>query len=72
VSSGVVAANGVAALAIDDGADVVTDGQGELEQSLVGADALHGEHAAGDFGDGGVPIGVRKVPVSPVCPPESP
>ena len=40
VGSGVVAADGVAAVSIDYGADVVADGEGLLEGGLVGADAL--------------------------------
>ena len=57
VRAGVIAADGVAALAIDDGVDVVADGQRLLEHGLVGAHALHGKNAAGDFGDGGVAVG---------------
>ena len=52
VRAGVVAADGVAALAVDDGVDVVADGEVALEHGLVRAHALHGKHAAGDFGDG--------------------
>jgi hypothetical protein len=40
VGSGVVAADGVAAFSVHYSADVVTDGQGFLEQGFVGADAL--------------------------------
>ena len=57
VRAGVVAADGVAALAVDDGVDVIADGEGLLEDGLVRADALHGQDAAGDFGDGGVAVG---------------
>ena len=57
VRAGVVAADGVAAVGIDDGVDVVAEGQRLLEQSLVGADTLDGEDAAGNFGDSRVAIG---------------
>ncbi len=57
VRAGVIAADGVAACAIDDGVDVVADRKRLLEQGFVRADALHGKNAAGDFGDGGVAIG---------------
>ena len=56
VRAGVVAPDGVAALAVDDGVDVVADSEVLLEDGLVGADALHGKNAAGDFGDGGVAV----------------
>ena len=57
VGAGVVAADGVAALAVDDGVDAVADGEVALEHGLVRADALNGQDAAGDFGDGFVAIG---------------
>ena len=57
VRAGVVAADGVATLAVDDGVDAVADGEIALEDGLVRADALHGKHATGDFGNGFVPIG---------------
>ena len=57
VRAGVVAADGVAALTIDDGAHVVANGQRLLEQGLVRADALHGQNAAVNLGDGRVAVG---------------
>ena len=57
VRSGVVAADGIAALAIDDGVDTVAEGQRLLEQSLVGADALDGQHATLNLGGGCVAVG---------------
>ncbi len=57
VRAGVVAADGVAALGVDYGADVIAHCQVLLEQGLVGANALHGKHAALNFGDGRVAVG---------------
>ena len=68
VRAGVVAADGVAALAIDHGVDAVAHGQRLLEQGLVGADALHRQHAALNLGDGrvavrrGEPAGIARLP----------
>jgi hypothetical protein len=56
VRAGVVAANGVAAVSIDNRVDVVAHGQRLLEQSLVSAHTLDGQHAALDFGDGGIAV----------------
>jgi hypothetical protein len=41
--AGVIALDGVAAHAVDDGVDVVADGQVLLEDGFVGAHALHGQ-----------------------------
>ena len=57
VGAGVVAADGVAALAIHHGAHVIADGKRLLEQSLVRAYALHRQHAALNLGDGRIPVG---------------
>ena len=55
--AGVVALDGVAAHAVDDGVDVVAEGKILLEDGFVRAHALHGQDAAGDFGDGEVAVG---------------
>ena len=57
VRAGVVAADGVAARAVDDGVDVIADSEVLLEHGFVRAHALHGQNAAGDLGDGGVAVG---------------
>ena len=67
VGSRVVAPDGVAAVLIDNRSYMVADGQRLLEQGLVGADALHRQHAALDFGDArvavrrGEPAGVARL-----------
>ena len=57
VRAGVVAPDGVAPYAIHDGVHVVAHSEVLLENCLVRAHALHGQHAADDFGDGGVAVG---------------
>ena len=56
VRAGVVAADGVAAFAVDHGVDVIADGEVLLEDGLVRAHALHRQDAAGDLGNGGVAV----------------
>jgi len=46
MGAGVVAADGVAALAVDHRVDVVANSEVLLEDGLVGADALNRENAA--------------------------
>ena len=68
VGSGVIAADGVAAGLIDHGIDAIPNHQRLLEQSLVGAHALHRQHAARDLGHGriavgrGKPAGIARLP----------
>ena len=70
--AGVIAADRVAAVAIDDGIHAVAHGERLLEQRLVRAHTLHRQHAAGDLRDRRVPVREVNKPVSPTCPPESP
>ena len=60
VGSGVIAADGVTAIAIDDSVDVVAHGERLFEHGLVGADALHRKNAAGYLSHGSVPVQSQK------------
>ncbi len=72
VRAGVVAADGVAAFAVDDGVDVIADGERLLEQGLVRADALHGRTQPVISATVELPSAEVNQPVSPTWPPESP
>ncbi len=56
VRAGVVAADCVAALAVDDGVDAVAEGEWLLQHGFVRAHALYGSDAADDLGNGGVAV----------------
>src|SRR5580658_2077008 len=57
VGSRVVAADGVATRAIDDGVHVVANGERLFEQGFVGADALDWQHRALNLSNGRVAVG---------------
>src|SRR6202035_820153 len=56
MSSGVVATDCVAALAVDYGVDAVAEGEWLLQQGFMSTHTLYGRHAADDLGDGRVAI----------------
>src|SRR6185437_10834355 len=60
VRAEVIAPNAIAANAVHNGVHAVADGEGLLEHGLVRAHALHGKHAADDFGNGGVAVRRRE------------
>ena len=71
VRAGVIAPDGVAALAIDDGVDVVADGERLLEHGFVRAHALHRRTQPVISATVVLPSAKRNQPVSPIWPPES-
>ena len=72
VGAGVVAADRVAALAVNDRVYVVADGQRCLSTALCARTPCTGRTAACDLGNCVLPSGEVNQPVSPIWPPESP